>query len=47
MAKHDSTQAKYICHTKQTKIGRMVYEYRCKIKSNSQAKVPWLQFIGH
>jgi hypothetical protein len=47
MATGDSTQPKPICHTKQIKIGHMVYEYRRKTKDNSQAKVPWLQLKGH
>lgn len=47
MAKRDSTQAIPACHTKQIKIGHMVYDYRRKTKNDSQAKVPWLQLKGH
>ena len=47
MTANHSTQANPICHTKQIKIGHMVYEYRRKTQNNSQAKVPWLQLKGH
>jgi toxic protein SymE len=47
MTTGNSTQDKPICHTKQIKMGQMVYEYRRKTKNNSQARVPWLQLKGH
>ena len=47
MTNDNSTQAKSICHTKQIKIGHMIYDYRRKTQNNSQAKVPWLQLKGH
>lgn len=45
MAKRDSTQANSPCHTRQIKMGQMIYDYRRK--DQSQAKVPWLQLKGH
>ena len=47
MATRKSTQATPPCHTRQIKIGRMVYDYQRKKHHPPQATVPWLQLKGH
>jgi hypothetical protein len=47
MATHQSTQTTPPCHTRQIKIGSIMYDYRRKTKDNTQAIVPWLQLKGH
>jgi toxic protein SymE len=47
MATHKSTQTTPPCHTRQIKIGSIMYDYRRKTKDNTQAIVPWLQLKGH
>lgn len=47
MAGSLSTKVKPVCSTRQVKIGRKFYDFRRKMKDNSQAKVPWLQLRGH
>ncbi len=44
MPKQHSTQTTPVCHTRQIKTGRIIYDYRRK--DNSQAKVPWLRILG-
>ena len=47
MAGCESSKVKPVCHVRQVKMGRMIYEYKRKTANNTQAEVPWLRLKGH